>query len=204
MAAHQNRSEVEEDIQAEAGALGALYADMGSYPEPLRSRMRGMLRDYTLFTIHEDWPAHRRGEVLNGGANRLDAMRLRLAGFEPATAGREAVHAETIAAFGLFAQGRQARLNGVITRIPDVLWQAALVGAALNLLIIILLRMKLVAHLVLGTISASFLGVVPSVIAYLDDPLRGEAGLDPDPFQLLWDRQMAWDEGPAYVAAGGS
>ncbi|MBP1804733.1 DUF4239 domain-containing protein [Rubellimicrobium aerolatum] len=203
VAAYQNREAVGQDIEAEAGALGALYADMGSYPEPLRSRMRGQLRDYTLFTIHKDWPAHRRGEVLNGGANRVDALRLRLAGFEPQGAGQEIVHAETLSAFGAFAQARQQRLNGVITRIPDVLWQAVLVGAALNLLIIVLLRIKLVAHLILGTISAFFLGVVLFVIAYLDDPLRGEAGLDPDPFRLLWDRQMAWDEGAAFVDRAG-
>lgn len=204
VAAYQNREAVEQDVQAEAGALGALYADMGFYPEPLRSQMRAQLRDYALFTIHKDWPAHRTGEVMNGGANRVDALRLRLAGFEPVGPGQEVVHAETVAAFGDFAQARQQRLNGVITRIPDVLWQAVLVGAAINLLIIILLRIKVVAHAVLGTISAFFLGVVLFVIAYLDDPLRGEAGLDPDPFQLLWDRQMAWDEGTAFIEGGGS
>lgn len=204
VAAYQNREVVEQDVQAEAGVLGALYADMGFYPEPLRSQMRTQLRDYALFTIHKDWPAHRRGEVLNGGTNRLDAMRTRLARFEPQGPGQEIIHAETVAAFGDFAQARQQRLNGVITRIPDVLWWAVLVGALLNLLIIILLRIKIVAHLVLGTISAFFLGVVLFVIAYLDDPLRGEAGVDPIAFQLLWDRQMAWDEGTAFIERGGS
>lgn len=157
-----------------------------------------------LFTIHKDWPAHRTGEVLNGGANRVDAMRLRLAGFEPEGAGQEIFHAETVATFSTFAEARQQRLNGVITRIPDVLLQAVLVGAALNLIIIILLRIRVVAHLVLGTISAFFLGVMIFVIAFLDDPLRGEAGPDPDPFQLLWDRQMAWDEGTTFMDRGGS
>jgi hypothetical protein len=32
------------------------------------------------------------------------------------------------------------------------------------------------------------------VIVALDDPLRGESGLDPQPLQVLWDRQMIWDE----------
>ena len=46
----------------------------------------------------------------------------------------------------------------------------------------------------LGTITAFFLGVILFVIVALDDPLRGESGLDPEPLQLLWDRTMVWDE----------
>ena len=32
------------------------------------------------------------------------------------------------------------------------------------------------------------------VIIALDDPLRGESGLDPDPLVVLWERTMVWDE----------
>jgi hypothetical protein len=47
---------------------------------------------------------------------------------------------------------------------------------------------------VLGTINASFLGVVLFVIVALDNPLRGESGPSPAPLQLLWQRVMVWDE----------
>ena len=167
---------------------------MDVYPDPIRSEVKTMLRDYVLFTIHSDWAAHLRGEYLNGGINRTNALRLRLAGFSPATPGEEVVHRETLQSFNSFVAARQARLNGTITRIPSVLWAAVLVGAVLNLLIIVLLRIKLVAHLVLGTISAFFRGVVLYVIAILDDPLRGAAGIRPVAFESLWDRQMRWDE----------
>ena len=75
-----------------------------------------------------------------------------------------------------------------------MLWYAVLVGAVLNLLIIVLLRMKLVAHVILGAISAFFLGAVLFVIAVQDDPLRSSEGVQPTAFQVIWDRQMTWDE----------
>lgn len=153
-----------------------------------------MLRDYMLFKVYRDWTAHRDDEYLNGGANRSDATRQRLARFQPANVGQEIIHDDAVSAFADFTSARQQRLNGVITRIPDVLWYAVLMEAALNLLIIVLLRIKLLARLILGAISAFFLGVLPYVIAVLDDPLRGALGLDPTPFELLWDRQMVWDE----------
>jgi hypothetical protein len=194
VSAYQNNAQVKQAILNEATSLGAIYADMSSYPEPLRSDMKAMLRDYLLFTVYRDWPAHRQGEFLNGGANRTNAMRQALAGFEPETKGQEIIHAQTIAAFQGFTEARQWRLTGVITQIPDVLWYAVLVGAAINLILFVMLRMRFLQQFILGTITAFFLGVILFVIVSLDDPLRGESGLDPDPLQVLWERTMVWDE----------
>jgi hypothetical protein len=194
VAAYQNNERIKEGILNEATTLGSLYADMNSYPEPVRSDMREMLRDYVLFTIHKDWPAHRQGEVLNGGFNRTAAMRQELAGFEPLTRGEDIIHAEVVGAFQDFSRSRQQRLTGVTTEIPDVLWYAVLVGAAINILLLVMLKMRQLQHFVLGTLTAFFLGVILFVIVTLDRPLRGESGLDPGPFDLLWERSMVWDE----------
>lgn len=194
VAAFQNNESVKQGILAEATALGALYADMNSYPEPIRSDMKAMLRDYVLFTIHKDWPAHRNGELMNGGFNRTDAMRQQLARFEPETPGQQIVHAEVISSFRDFTDARQRRLTGVFTQIPDVLWYAVLVGAAINILLIVMLRMRPVQQFFLGTITAFFLGVILFVIVTLDRPLRGESGLNPLALEVLWERSMIWDE----------
>jgi hypothetical protein len=194
VAAYQNTERVKVGVLAEATALGALYADMNTYPEPLRTEMQEMLRDYVLFTIGKDWPAHRGGEMLNGGFNRTDAMRQELARFEPATPGQEIVHAEVIASFRDFTEARQQRLNGVYTEIPNVLWYAVLVGAGINILLLVMLRMRPVQQFFLGTITAFFLGVILFVIITLDRPLRGESGLAPGPLEILWERSMVWDE----------
>jgi hypothetical protein len=194
VAAYQNNERVKLSILTEATTLGGLYADLNSYPEPTRSDMKEILRDYVLFTIYKDWPAHRRGEFLNGGFNRANAMRQLLARFEPETKGQEILHAEVIASFQAFAQARQQRLLGVITEIPAVLWYAVLVGAAISILLVIVLRMRPVQQFALGSVTAFFLGVILFVIVTLDRPLRGESGLDPAPFRLLWERSMIWDE----------
>lgn len=197
VSAYQNSEKVRQAIQAEALAIGGLYADMETYPEPLRSDMREMIRDYVLYTIHRDWPAHRQGTFLDGSANRADAMRQRLASHEPKTAGQIIVHENVIQGFREFDAARERRLAGVITRIPDILWYAVLVGAAVNVLLLCLLKMRPHTQFMVGTITSFFLGVILFVIVTLDDPLRGEAGLEPTPFELLWSRKMQWDEGAA-------
>jgi hypothetical protein len=194
VSAYQNSERIKEGIMAEATSLGALYADMNSYPEPMRSDMKAMMRDYVLFTVNKDWDAHRRGNILNGGFTRVDAMRQKLTSFEPETNGQEIVHGEVVGSFQRFTEARQQRLTGLITALPDVLWYAVLVGAIVNVLLIVILRMPLLQQFFLGTISVFFLGVMLFVIVVLDRPLRGEAGLGPEPLQLLWERAMVWDE----------
>jgi hypothetical protein len=194
VAAYQNSERVKQAILNEATAISAFYSDMNMYPEPIRSDLKDMLRDYVLFTIYKEWPAHRKGKFLDGGTNRANAVRQRLATFEPRTESQKIIHAEVINNFQNFIQARQQRLMGVITAIPDVLWYAVLVGAAINILLLVALRMPLRQQFVLGTTTAFFLGVILFVIVALDRPLRGVSGLDPGPIRLLWDRQMIWDE----------
>lgn len=194
VAAYQNSDRIKEGIIGEATTLGVLYADMNSYPEPMRSDVKSMMRDYVLFTIYKDWPAHKKGGLLNGGYNRADAIRRELARFEPQTPREEIIHTEVISSFQQFSEARQRRLTGVVTEIPEVLWYAVIVGAALNILLLIILKMRPVQHFVLGTITTFFLAVILVVIVSLDQPLRGEAGLKPDPLHLLWERSMIWDE----------
>ncbi|MEQ5795419.1 DUF4239 domain-containing protein [Paracoccus sp. NFXS7] len=194
VSAYQNNERVNEAVLNEATVLGALYSDINGYPEPVRSETKAMMRDYVLFTLYKDWPAHAQGSYLDGGGNRVNAMRQKLSGFEPTSAGQEILHAQMLSAFQEFTRARQLRLNGVYTEIPNVLWYAVLVGAAINILLIVLLRMRPVRQFVLGTITAFFLGVILFVIVALDDPLRGEAAIQPDPLERLWQRVMIWDE----------
>ncbi len=194
VSAYQNNERISEAVLQEATVLAAIYSDVNAYPEPTRSDSKAMIRDYVLFTLYKDWPAHAKGAYLDGGANRVNAMRQKLSAFEPQTAGQEILHAQMLSAFQEFTRARQLRLNGVYTEIPNVLWYAVLVGAAINIILIVLLRMRPMRQFVLGTITAFFLGVILFVIVALDDPLRGEAAIQPDPLRRLWDRVMIWDE----------
>jgi hypothetical protein len=194
VAAYQNNERVKQAILNEATAISAFYSDMNMYPEPIRSELKALLRDYVLFTVHKEWRAHRKGKILDGGSNRANTVRRRLAKFEPQTESQKIIHAEVINNFQNFVRARQQRLTGVITAIPNVLWYAVLVGAAINILLLVALRIRLRQQFVLGIITAFFLGVILFVIVALDRPLRGVSGLDPGPIRLLWERQMVWDE----------
>jgi hypothetical protein len=194
VAAYENRERTQTAILNEASAIGAIYATIGSYPEPWRSDLRELLRDYVQYTINRDWPAHREGQVTEGGMNRMAAFGQWLARFKPEGVSQEVLHQAAVTSFESLKSARQMRLNGVSTRIPAVLWYAVLMGAAVSVLQLLMIRARPVAHFVLGTITVFFLGVVIFVIITLDAPLFGPEGLPPEPYLELWSQQMAWDE----------
>lgn len=194
VAAYQNGDRIKQSIMSEATSLGVIYSELNAYPEPFRGEVKTLVRDYVLYTIHKEWPAHREGRILNGGYNRAGAIFRKLAEYKPTTDANRIIHEQVISSFQDFISARQQRLAGVITAIPEVLWYAVFVGALISIFLMILLRIPLQQHLLLGSISAFFLGVILFVITTLDRPLRGEAGLPPAPLELLWERAMIWDE----------
>ena len=194
VAAYQNLDRVQTSAHAEAAGVGRLYSAVTTYPEPLRSDLRAGLRDYVLFTIHRDFPAHADGRVLLGGNHRLGVIRRQLSGFEPQTVGQEILHAGVMSGFQQFNEARLQRLAGVLVRLPNVLWYAVGVGAGTNILLLVMLKMRPVQHLVLSGITSFFLGVMLFVVIALDDPFRGANAVQPTAFQALWATTMIFDE----------
>jgi hypothetical protein len=83
VATYQNHSEVEKAVGSEASSLAALYRDVSGYPEPRRSELEALLRDYTRYVIDEAWPLQREGIVPPGAIKKAAVIQASLVGFEP-------------------------------------------------------------------------------------------------------------------------
>jgi hypothetical protein len=142
VAVYQNYDEVRKSTFAEAASLATLYRDAARYPDPVRSEAQELLRDYTLYVIYKDWPAHRKSIIYLGGANRLNMIQYEILKLQPRTTSDQLLHAQTLADFKDFASARQGRLVGVQTAIPGVLWYAVAIGALINIVPIWMLDMR--------------------------------------------------------------
>src|SRR5436190_2622094 len=103
-------SNVEDIVSAEASSIACIYRDSGGYPEPVRSLLRGQIRDYTDFVIKVAWPAQAKGDSSDEGTHRLNELEQTLVRFEPATTGQEILHAETLHQCNELASWRRKRL----------------------------------------------------------------------------------------------
>ena len=178
-------------ISQEATALAALYRDVSAYPEPIRSPLQKDLRDYVNYVIHEAWPLQQHGQVPSGGVERMNRFQDKLFTVEPTTGGQKLLHAETLRAYNSMVQARRMRLDAVGTGLPGVMWLVILVGAVISLSVSFFLKVEDARlHGIQVTLLATFIGLVIFMILTLDRPFRGDLGVKPEPYQLIYDHLM--------------
>jgi len=128
VATYQNSTDVSSTVSKEAASLAALYRDVSSYPEPVRTELTGKIRAYTEFVINQAWPAQRKGEIHQGGVQMMDEFQKVMTGFEPVTKGQEILHAEALRQYNDMILLRRQRLQSIATGIPGVMWYVVGVG----------------------------------------------------------------------------
>jgi len=191
---YQYTKEVLGTINREASNLSTLYNAADGYQEPLRSQLKGELRDYARYVIEKDWPAQNRGTVLEGGQHRLEAIRQTVLSFEPTSKTQEVLQGEMQRYLDEMAIAREQRLSAVSASIPGILWYLLLIGSFLTVVFVWMLHMNFISQFLLGGITALFLGFMIFLIFSLDRPLQGAISVGPDPFLAVYDQVMKWDE----------
>ena len=187
----QSYSDVSKIITGEASALNAIYRDVSSYPEPIRLDLQNELRDYTDQVIHGAWPLQRQGKIPTAGVEHMSRFQSVLDKFEPATEGQKLLHAETLRAYNLLIQARRLRLDAASTSLPAVMWAVVVVGAFIGLTATFFFKVEDARlHAIQVLLLATFIGLVIFMIFALDRPFRGDLGLRPDAYQLVYDQLM--------------
>lgn len=194
VAAYQNMDRIQGYVGVEAATLGSLYRTVSAYPEPTRSEVQSLLRDFTLYVIHKDWPSQKKGRINPGGDRRLAVIERRLTDFEPQTKTQEILHDQALSGLRDLREARQSRIMGNWVAIPGILWFVVIVGAGVNMVLFWLLDARLRVHLFLGGIVSFFLGMMIFLVLAMDRPTRGEVSVATDAYQRVYDFVMRWDE----------
>jgi hypothetical protein len=187
---YQNLSDAQKIVDTEATAIAALYRDVSSYPEPVRAQLTAGIKEYTRYVIEEAWPLQQQGIVPKGGVTRTDGIQKLLFGFEPTTAGQQAIHQETLRQFNSFVVARRARLGAVQNAIPSILWWTMASGSLVLMALMWLFDASRQALLVLSGIAAFALGSMTGLIALMDHPFRGELSVSAEAFRLVVENLM--------------
>jgi len=178
-------------VSQEATALAALYRDISGYPEPIRWKLQNEIRYYTQQTITEAWPLQRSGKVPRGGVQRMHTFQAYLIAFEPTTEGQKLLHGETLRAYNDMIKARNLRLAAVQTGLPNVMWGVVILGAFIGLTASFFFRVEESRLQVIQVLLlATFIGLVIFMTFALDRPFRGDLGIPPEPFQLIYDSLM--------------
>jgi hypothetical protein len=187
----QTHTDAAATISGEATTLGVLYREVGGYPEPLRSQLREDLREYVEYVIREAWPLQRHGQVPSGGVEKVNDFEARLVTFEPVTEGQKLLHGETLRTYSQMIEARRLRLDAVLTGLPGALWFVIVIGALISLGSTFFFQVE-DARLqrIQVVLLALFIWMIIFIIFALDRPFRGDLGLQPDAYQLIYNQLM--------------
>jgi hypothetical protein len=184
-------SDTSKVVTGEATALNALYRDVSSYPDPIRTELQNGLREYTDQVIHQAWPLQQQGKVPSAGIEHMSRFQAVLDKFEPTSEGQKILHAETLRAYNLLIQARRLRLDAVGTGLPAVMWAVIIVGGFISLSSTFFFKVDDARlHTIEVLLLAVFIGLIIFMILSLDRPFRGNLGIRSDPYQLVYDQLM--------------
>jgi len=191
IAVWEKYNEVTKVVSAEAVAIGALYRNISGYPEPIRSRLRAEVRDYTGQVIHQAWPLQRRGKLPTVGVVHMDRLQGMLLPFEPTTEGLKALHRETLNAYDELIKTRRLRLDFVNSGLPAPMWAVVLVGGAFALAPAFFFRLGSIRlHRLMIVLLSGIMGLLIFLIAFYDRPLGGKHAISPEAYELIYQQLM--------------
>ena len=183
---------VKEVTEREASSLAALYRNVSQYPEPLRGALREQIRAYTHQVIHESWPLQRQGRIPTATVKSMDQLHSMLVGFEPTTEAQKGLALETLASHGRMMEAHRMRLDSVERKLPGILWLVIVVGAFVSLFSSFYFPVQDERlHRIQVGLLAGFIGLVIFMILALDRPYRGDLGLKPRPYEILYEQLMS-------------
>jgi hypothetical protein len=178
-------------VSTEAAATAGFWRDVSNYPEPVRAQLQDGVRDYVEFIIHQAWPLQRMGKPPAGGVELVDRIQRVLARFEPTTEGQKAFHQEAWRAYNRLIEVRRLRLDAVGNGLPWAMWSVVILGAAISICTAFFFRVEDVRlHRIMVLLLSTFIALVIFVILAMDRPFRGDLGIGPESFQLVYDQLM--------------
>ncbi|HVP68061.1 MAG TPA: DUF4239 domain-containing protein [Anaeromyxobacteraceae bacterium] len=177
-------------VSRESAALEVLARKADLYPEPERTTLGGLIRDYARAVADEEWPVQRAGGEPAAGQPRLHVFRRALNGYEPRSRADELMHAETLAELTRASELRRDRVHAARTGLPGLVWLVVLAGSAVALagatFFVHMEDRRL--HKLLAALMAAFVGLVVFVTAALDHPFQGSVSPSEEPFRRIATR----------------
>jgi hypothetical protein len=188
-------SSAEANVTNESSTLATMYRQTISLPAPTQTRMRELLRDYTV-AVRDEWG--RQGSDASSVAARasITEMYRVLGRSQGPTDTSAAVSAEVREQVNVLTSQRNTRVLDAKPRIPGLLWGGLLFGGVLLIGLIGFSRLSSTRnHMILASAIAILLGLLLFIIFWLDHPFGRQMGVTPSSFDYAVQVFDAVDQG---------
>jgi hypothetical protein len=170
----------------EAAAIGDLYTLSRHFPQPTRSELQTLLRQYASVVVTEEWPLMREGKVSPGVQAASGALFNLVVRYGPNTPSESNVQVEAIRLIDTVQDARRDRLFDNQQGIPPILWTGILFISFTTIVLCALFSIRNIGtHTVLVAVVGVAVAIVLVLTAEFDYPFRGDTQMQPTAWHLL-------------------
>jgi hypothetical protein len=182
---YQSALLAEDNVVVEATSLAALHRNTQTYDEPFRGEAHKIILSYAQYLTADAWKEQQEGRLPVSGDKLMRELFDIIHGFVPTAESQKTIHADTIKLFDEIRHARLKRLAALIVGIPDVMWTLVWIGAAITIMLVLLLDIRFMLHLILSGVISFYLGIMIFLLISLDNPFRGDVGVSSEIFRAI-------------------
>ncbi|MFM8494185.1 MAG: hypothetical protein ACKOEM_01490 [Planctomycetia bacterium] len=187
-------------VQAESNCLADTFLLADRLPEPQRSRVQGLCRDYAEQVVKLEWPAMERARMSVAARRTALALARSLHDFEPRTEADKTVYPNILDEIENLWDRRRERAGMAEYGIPAVEWVSLILGGIVTMFFAGLFSVgNLRLQTVITTLAALVISLNLYIVCLLAYPFAGELSVSKRPFEVdLAVFRGVYDDQPAH------
>ena len=186
VATWQNYNKVTDGVLKEANSLHNVYRNLGAYPEPFRSEMRELIRQYVQRVITDEWPKQARAMQDETAHKLITHINAVILSFYPRDNREMLLHQETLRMVSGYRGLRHDRIIGGRPNITPSMWITLVGGTLLYLTFLCFFDIPCFKHhaFMIGMFGA-FVALVYCLLIVYNYPFAEPDAISSEPFQHL-------------------
>ncbi len=177
--AWQRGADIDNSATAESQAVVDAHWQAEALPEPHRTSIQGLLRDYASSVADEEWPSLVNGQASSGPAGLVQQIRAEFAALPESGSAVDFARGQGLRDVRQIDESRRARVD--VATGDDTFTRVLLVGAALMIAYPLLVGFSTrPANIVVLGILTAVVGATVFISVQLSRPLDGPFGVGPD------------------------
>jgi hypothetical protein len=183
VAAWENRDKLDDLISQEASSIIQLYRSVSVLKNPDHQEVLKEIRGYTQNLIEVAWPAYKRGEMTDDGEAMITVIHQKITAMEHASSDQGVAYDAAVSSFAEMARARSLRIDSADISIPTPFWFVIMGGSLMSIPILYFLKVpSLRLHVLFMVAYTFYLSGIVTLIAVLDNPMRGSISASSQPF----------------------
>ena len=193
--AWENRDKLDDLISQEASSVIQLYRSVSVLKDPDHRDVLEEIKGYTENLIQVAWPAYKRGEVLDDGESIITQIHQKITAMEPKTSDQAVAYEAVVSSFVDMTRARSLRIDSANICIPKPFWFVIMGGSLMSIPIIYFLNVpSLRLHVIFMVAYTFYLSGIVTLIAVLDNPMRGRISASSAPFSRAMRAMVQIDQ----------